>query len=231
MLRLIPALLILSITGNVLLLVRSRTFTGAAAEPRLRTTRVTPVARAGTPRLLPALQAFLPSPGRGDPSATGCGPAAQALAAEIRGARAQLERLLPANLLFAGGTVSPEVTRTFQGTIDSIVGAHRHTIKAHSLECTERACRLSVVADGQEEDDWLGDLRIRLVRAHQNLPQLLVSSADNIVERPDESPLTQTDAFFKVIPLDQLTGDEAENARLMVRALMASAPAAAERVR
>jgi hypothetical protein len=232
LLRLVAALLSFSIAGNVLLLLRSRRPSGVgAAEVHLQTVRVTPVARAGVPRRLPALQLFLPSAGRGDPPATRCGPAVRALAAAIEDARAQLERLLPANQLFASGTVNPEVTRTFQGTIDGLVSGHRRSIKEHSFACTDRACRLSVLMDDRQEDDWLPDLRLGLLRTHGNLPQLMVSGADNIVERSGESPLTQTDTFFKVIPLDQLTGDEAESARQMVQAVSGSVPAGAEQIR
>jgi hypothetical protein len=220
MLRFIAPLLILSIGGNILLLAPSRGPSPASAvdAPPRPAPNIT-VARAGVPRLLPVQQGFLPASGGGAPPAAGCGPAAQALAAQIQRARKELDRVLPAKLLFAAGTIDPRVTQTFQGTIEKIVGTRAATIKGHNFDCTERACRLSVLTDGQDQT-WLMDLRVALARTHQNMPLLMISTANNIVERPDQSPLTQIDTFFKVEPVDQMVGEEAEKARQVMRDIL-----------
>ena len=151
-LRLVAPLLI-SIAANVWLLADSwRPSRVANAGQQIRPVHVAPLVRRGGPRVRAALRPFLPSRGRRAEAGVRCGPAAQALEAEIQSARSQLESVLPANLLFAAGAASPEATSTFQATVDRIVGAREQTVAGNTFHCTDRACRLSMLIDGEDSN-------------------------------------------------------------------------------
>jgi hypothetical protein len=211
--------------------VRSRSLAAEGArETPVRPTSAVPIARRDAPQVRSGLEAFLARAGGQVAPAVDCDPGAEALAAEIQRARLELERVLPTDLLFAAGTVDARVTRVFQATIDRIVEARAGTVTGHTFDCTARACRLSLLMEGQDQG-LLNDLRRRLAHTHANLPMIMVSTASNIVERPGELPLTQTDTFFKVMPLDQLTGQEAEDAQSFIREVLTPSPGVGEQGR
>jgi hypothetical protein len=181
------------------------------------------VRRPGGTSTRAVLEQFISAGRQGQVGSQPCGSTALALQAEIQRARADLDRVLPTKTVFASGTSSPEVTRRFQGTIDQLVGGHGQTIAAHNFDCTDRACRLSMLLEG-EDASWMDDLRGRLLRTHRNMPLLAFTNGGDMVERPGQSPLAQLDVYFKVDPIDKMQGEEAAQAQMLLRAFEATTP-------